>query len=278
MTKKFKDAFLAKYPESEIILKHFEAGTGHCPEWNKMTRTNLLTFVRYLKEKVAPSSARTYAAIWKSLLNDYKEDVAIPCKRYDEILTLKRVKSIEVYITEKEVDVISKYAPRDARERYVRNIFLLGCLTGARHSDCVTFNSKNISGSHLIYVAEKTKTKVSVPLSQMAVRLIEELSVCTKVNESNYNAIIRKICAKLKIGSDVKVYKAGRYAEGAKWQYIASHTARRSFATNLYLRGADLYSISKMMGHADTQVTEGYICCGLREQSDAVLRYFKKFT
>jgi site-specific recombinase XerD len=60
-----------------------------------------------------------------------------------------------------------------------------------------------------------------------------------------------------------------------KWEFVSSHTARRSFATNLYLRGADLYSISQMMGHASVEMTQNYLCCGLREQSAQVMEYFK---
>ncbi|KAB4949348.1 site-specific integrase, partial [Bacteroides thetaiotaomicron] len=43
----------------------------------------------------------------------------------------------------------------------------------------------------------------------------------------------------------------------------------------LYLRGADLYSISQMMGHASVEMTQNYLCCGLREQSAQVMEYFK---
>lgn len=69
--------------------------------------------------------------------------------------------------------------------------------------------------------------------------------------------------------------EARKEVEGEKWEFVSSHTARRSFATNLYLRGADLYSISQMMGHASVEMTQNYLCCGLREQSAQVMEYFK---
>lgn len=34
-----------------------------------------------------------------------------------------------------------------------------------------------------------------------------------------------------------------------KYEWITSHTARRSFATNSYLEGLDNYSIMKITGH-----------------------------
>jgi integrase len=226
---------------------------------------------------MAQSSARTYAAMVKSVMNDYREEMHIPCKRDEEILTIKKAKTISAYIEEKEIKKLSEYKPKTPEERFVLNIFLLGCLTGARHSDCVTFNRGNIMGGNLIYVSEKTKIKASIPLSPLAVRLIDDTPNCTPVNDANFNLSIRRICKSLGFKYETKVYKAGQYVQGEKWRFISSHTARRSFATNLYLRGADLYSISKMMGHSDTSMTEGYICCGLREQSEKILQYFQKF-
>lgn len=96
-----------------------------------------------------------------------------------------------------------------------------------------------------------------------------------EVSDPTFNNNIRNICRKTGITEAVKIFKAGKEVEGEKWEFVSSHTARRSFATNLYLRGADLYSISQMMGHASVEMTQNYLCCGLREQSAQVMEYFK---
>ena len=98
-----------------------------------------------------------------------------------------------------------------------------------------------------------------------------------EVSDPTFNKTIREICRKLGMNERLKLYRAGEFVEGAKYEFISSHTARRSFATNLYLRGADLYAISKMMGHSSVTMTEGYISCGLRDLSDDILDYFKTF-
>ena len=49
---------------------------------------------------------------------------------------------------------------------------------------------------------------------------------------------------------------------------------KKKLCHNLYLRGADLYSISRMMGHSSVTMTEGYVVCGLREQSKEVFGVF----
>jgi integrase len=277
MNTTFRNAFTRKYPNSEAIINHFETGARVPAEWDNLTRTNLINFVRYMKDNIAQSSARTYAAMFKSVMNDHKEEINIPCRKFEDILNVKAVKPICVYLNEKEIRQLAAYTPKSDHERHVLSTFLLGCLTGARHSDCIRFSHGNIMCDSLIYVSEKTKTKTSVPLSPIVVRLIDNLQGCRLISESGNNRAIRRICQNLGFKSESKVFKAGKYIEDEKWKFISSHTARRSFATNLYLRGADLYSISKMMGHSDTTMTEGYICCGLREQSERVLGYFRKY-
>jgi integrase/recombinase XerD len=42
-------------------------------------------------------------------------------------------------------------------------------------------------------------------------------------------------------------------------KHITPHTFRRSFATLLYQKGAQLMTIQKLLGHASVQTTEGYI-------------------
>ena len=48
--KQFIKAFTEKYPESAVILRHFQDATGTPPEWENLTKTNLIVFVRYMKK------------------------------------------------------------------------------------------------------------------------------------------------------------------------------------------------------------------------------------
>ena len=73
----------------------------------------------------------------------------------------------------------------------------------------------------------------------------------------------------------MKIFKAGKTLDGEKWQYIGSHSARRTFASLLYLRGVDLYTISKMLGHTSVKTTEGYICADIKTDSKELMEYFR---
>lgn len=269
----FKEAFLKKYPKYEKVMFYMNEAFGESVIWSNMTKINLITFVELLCNKMAQSSARTYCAMVKSVLNMYNEEVNIPCKSYDSILNVKNVRSTNTWLTENELERLIEYNPPDYLHRIIRNQFVLGAFTGARHSDFLRFDATNIIGEQLVYVSKKTHIQATVPLKPIALKYLNE--PMKEYSDPTFNTTIREICRSVGITERVKLFKAGNEVTGEKWEFVSSHTARRSFATNLYLREADLYSISKMMGHSSTGMTEGYICCGLRNQSDNVMGYFK---
>lgn len=266
-------AFLAKYPKYEIILNMYSRANDCPATWENLSKVRLQTFVDYMEERLAPNSVRQYAAKLKAVLNLYNEEVELP-KDYNKILSVKNVRSTNVWLTDEELERIITYAPKNTNEQLVRTQFLIGAFTGCRHSDYTRLNNRNIVGGMISYVSLKTKTHATVPLKPIVKELLTNLPK-EEVSDPTFNNNIRNICRKAGITEAVKVFKAGKEVEGEKWEFVSSHTARRSFATNLYLRGADLYSISQMMGHASVEMTQNYLCCGLREQSAQVMEYFK---
>ena len=87
--------------------------------------------------------------------------------------------------------------------------------------------------------------------------------------------IIRRILCNAGVDDIVKVFKAGKEMTGEKWKFCSSHTGRRSFASNMYLKGVDLFTISKLCGHKDVSMTVNYIVCGIRQLPTEALEYFK---
>lgn len=277
-----REAFNSKYPKySGRILKTFEKVNGCSATWDNLSKPRLAKFVSGMQEEVSQSSARTYCAMFKAVLSLYAEEVNVP-KGYDAILTVKKDGNINTWLTDEEIEKVLKYTPENNSEWIVRNQFVIGCLTGARHSDYIGFTRENFSGGTLRYVAEKTTSNVEVPLSPAVKRLIEENEEMGFVGEvfstTHFNNLIREICKKAGVRQKTKVYKAGKYKEGEKWKFIGSHSARRSFATNIYLRCTDLYMICKLMGHSSVDQTIKYICCGIREIPDSVAGYFSNFS
>ena len=67
------------------------------------------------------------------------------------------------------------------------------------------------------------------------------------------------------ITDEVSVFSNGKTKVRKKYQFIATHTGRRTFATRLSLKGCPLEQIAIMMGHISGNVpnitmTSKYIC------------------
>lgn len=268
-----KEAFLAKYPDRANILKMFEAANLCEATWENITKVRLQRFIDYMAERLSPNSVSQYATKLKAVLNLYSDEVVLP-RGFAKVLTPRKCASTAVYLTEDEIQKLIDYTPHNIRELYVRNLFVISCFAGCRHSDGVNLTEGNIVGNNLQYVSVKTKIHSVVPLKPI---VREYIASCPKIeiDDTTYNNIIRRIAKKCGITDKVKVFKAGEEKEGEKWEFISSHTSRRTFATLLYLRGVDLYTISKMIGHNSVKTTEGYICADIRDNSEELMGYFK---
>ena len=276
---RFKDVFLEKYPERGVVIKYFEQATDKSCCWSEFTPYTLNKFRKYLLEEsgLCQKSVRRYLTWFAIVVAMFEDEIELP-KNWRKYLYVPDDISQNVFLTEGELAKIMAYKPENDNERYIKTSFLLGALTGARHSDYMAFTEHNIKDGWLNYVSQKTKKEANVPVNPYIKKLIKEKSqLSVELSEASINNIIRRICAKSGITEEIQLYQKGKYQIKPKYEFITSHCARRSFSTNLYLRGADIYQIMKLMGHSNTQVTEGYICCGLRTLSPEVMGFFENF-
>lgn len=268
-----KEAFALKYPPyAKRILEMFEAANLCEATWENLTKVRLQKFVEYMGERISPNSVHQYATKMKALLNLYSDEVELP-RGFAKILTPKKAAVQNVYLTEEEIQRLVEYAPKNDREKFVKYTFLCSCFAGMRHSDAIKLTESNIVGDTIQYVSVKTKIHATIPLKPVMREYIVGRPAM-KMDDTTYNRIIRRICQKCGLCNIVKVFKAGEEREGEKWQYISSHTARRSFASNLYLRGVDVLTISRMLGHTSVETTQKYIRAD-RQESEELLGYFK---
>ena len=244
-------------------------------DWQDLTKANLNEFRDHIAERVAQSTARTYFAVFKAILKRYEDDIDF-CKDYADILKAKNEKPVKTYLTMKDLERLEKVVPESANEQYVLDEFLIGAYTGMRISDAREISDENMANGYISYVSIKTGIHAVVPMKNG----IDERIRRVQANEcgihlSNYNNIIRKLCKRAGITERVKVFKAGEHGKGEKWQFISSHSARISFATNLVDMGVPLLEVSKMMGHTSTQMTERYVVKTKIELNAKALKFFQ---
>ena len=273
-----QEAFLGKYPKYGIILRMFEEANGCNAEWGELSKLRLIRFTEYMGERVAPNSARQYAAKLKAVLNRYSDEVKLDFD-FAPILTLKEQVSVNIALNEDEIKSLISVPVNNETERLIRDQFVLGCVTGARHSDFSQFTEENIEGGWLSYVSQKTKVFVEIPVSPILKRFTRENSPALgnrEVSDVYFNNTIRMLCERAGITAKTRCFKAGKNVSGRKCDLVASHTARRSCASNLAARGVSEVWIKKILGHT-RGTTDRYICCEGKQMPKEAKDYFQSF-
>lgn len=231
-----------------------------------------------------------------SLLKVWLNEAARQGLIKDETYKSYRSKSTEVdniYLTEDEISrlyaldipTLKSKGLIDSKSSMeeTRDLFVIGCWTGLRQSDLNHLEKAlfDVEAETITVVTEKTTEKVTIPMH----RYIKELY-------TKYEGKFPKMCYKSRFNEHLK--ELGRFAEiddeviikenrggkvtsikYKKYQLIKSHTARRSFATNLYLKGAPTISIMKLTGHTTEANFMKYIKVTREENAQLMQQFFK---
>lgn len=264
-TTSFDGVWLWKYPKRVGQYELFMSIVGHTPDWSDITDRNLRIYVETLSETLCPNSVKTLCAELKAIINERIDEEDIPSKRYAKILTIAKEDSEAVYLSNKELQRIREYEPKSDIEKAVRDVFMIEALTGARHCDSerLTMTNVNTETKTIHYTSQKTRKSVDEPFHSWLVDYLpkdaDELAKRPKLGQYSFNRALRRICKNVGITKTMTIYRRGCEETAPKWQFVASHTARRSYATNLMLWGAELGLISSFMGHSSVQMTSHYI-------------------
>ena len=199
---------------------------------------------------------------------------SFPSLGYKKLLSHKEGTTTSIFLDMKEIALLEDLRCEDVLEESVRVTFLKACYSGCRYSDVHKLKLASIIevGYHAIdgtvemvksisYVSQKTNTLTNVPLKSSLVPLLK-MEVVTPSN-GQMNRILPELCLRAGITAPAEVFKCGKLFTGEKWEFVRSHTARKSFATNLYIMGCSIRDISKYVGHKDEATTlKNYIRCG----------------
>lgn len=264
----------------KYITRHIVECFGRDITLSECTTVNLDKFKTFLLGRVAKNSARMYLATVKSTLNLYKEENDIPCKDLS-ILNSKLESTISVFLNVKELKQLEKNMWRfEGRDRMYLLCFLCSAWCGARVSDMQGIDTTNIVDGKISYVCQKTGRIAEVPVKVGLPKWLDELRELQKTYDfcdRTYNLKIKEICMRSGINEMCKAFRGGKELRKPKWALVSTHTARRSFATNLYLEYVDVYTISRMMGHTSVDMTQKYICSGIRDLDNAMTNFFGRY-
>ncbi len=204
---------------------------------------------------------------------DYKQD----------FFRVPTEKSEAVYLSDSELMQIYKtdFSGSERLDR-ARDLFLVGACTGLRFSDFTSIKAEHIKENKIELHQYKTGDKVIIPIAPMLRAILNKYngSAPPAISNQRLNMYIKEVCQLAGITEPIErqMTKGGmRYKTVVeKWELISTHTARRSFASNLYRNGAPSRSIMKLTGHRTEKAFLSYICLSDDEHADIIASYFGK--
>ena len=179
-----------------------------------------------------------------------------------------------IYLTTEEVKQIASLQIKKKEISVIRDVFVVGCLTGMRYGDYIELTSSNIVNNTIVRRTKKTNETVVIPIHPIVRDILSKRGgefPRYKGSQTNFNRRIKNVCKRAGVKGEVLVERT----VGTKilrkrvkrYTLVGSHTARRSFATNLYLSGVSAGRIMLLTGHKTEEAFFRYIRIGKEENA-----------
>lgn len=225
----------------------------------------LMDFVAYMnKHGMAESTVYMYFSNLNTIFNRaYRAGIINenPISRMDKTERPQRPDIEREYLTLEEVQqLMNTPCGNDS----VKRAFLFACFTGLRLSDIEALTWENIKpttdgGWQIEQKQKKTKKIVTIPLSDNALAQLPE-------RDSNKGIVWRKLPIRQELGKYLKKWVAAAGIE----KHITYHCSRHTNATLLLTFGADIYTVSALLGHHDIATTQIYAKVVNQKKQEAV--------
>lgn len=164
----------------------------------------------------------------------------------------------------------------------VRDLFLVGCWTGLRFSDVTRIKEEYIKDGMITIRQQKTGNYVTIPVHPVFAEIWEKYggSLPTAISNQKFNVYIKEVCRMAGLDEPFvkSMTRGGRMemTKYAKWEVVSSHTARRSFATNLYKSGFPSISIMQITGHRTEAAFLKYIKVSKHEHAKLLAEHWRE--
>ena len=237
-------------------------------------------------------SANTIASqysIMKVWFAEAEDKSLIIDKRFHKWMT-KSHDVENIYLTEEEIERIYRLdfsseelrSQIDHRQRIeeTRDMFVVACWTGLRFGDRKNLSNVEINGNMMTVHTKKTNNTVIIPLHPFVKEVYEKYgNRFPKVVHKTHTLQQIRLCAKwagIDEHTSLSRVRGGRTVvkRGAKFDFLMNHTARRSFATNMYLKGVPPISIMAITGHTTEANFMKYIKVDKHQHAEVVARAF----
>jgi integrase len=181
-----------------------------------------------------------------------------------------------IFLNENELGKIQALdLPKNLEQ--IRDFFIILAWTGCRISDLSALLNTPIDDDGYISIYQKkTNARVKIPILTPIMNLVEKYHGTEPKINSKFNSNIRRIAELAGITTEETISRTvgGQHITtiSKKFELIGSHTARRSFSTNLYLLDCPTIEIMAVTGHKTEKAFLTYIKMTQKEHAERMKR------
>ena len=253
----------------DLDLKFYHSFTSFLYENYNLSSNTVGSYIRVIKE-ICRSAIRDSIPVNSAFKSP---EFKAPSQETDKI-----------YLNKNELDKLFQ-TTLSGRLEEVRDAFIIGAYTGLRWSDFSRHKNANIQEvfieklgeyRHVITIrSKKVNKEATIPLNKNTKLIIDKYTLDgvfrfpEQVTITNFNKRIKQACRIAKLNTKVQVVSSvggkPRVLIIEKCEIVSSHTARRSFASNMILAGMDIQIIMLLGGWKNRQSFERYIRISTKE-------------
>lgn len=284
--KRFDKRSIQKY--NTVYSKLEEFGIDYNLTFESIDKNFYTKFIAFLnKKKYTLNNVGKYIQVIKTYLT-YATENGFNTNLYYQTKQFKahKVPGFSIYLTESEIQAIyEKDFSKTPHLERVKDLFIVGCWTGLRFSDFTDIKPENIEGDFLRIKTFKTGETVIIPIHPIVREIMTKYegkypnSLPPAISNQKMNAYLKTIAESveaLKVNVNTEHQKGGFKVTEAKKKHelVTTHTARRSFATNVYKSGFPAISLMKITGHKTEKAFLLYIKVTPEENAKKLLDHW----
>lgn len=250
-----------------------------------------------LDNNYAPNTIARAIRTIKSICNHAYRYHRIEINEGLEFIKVKYERVSHIYLTEQDLEKLHKLDDDIIPEHLInaKDWLLISCYTGQRISDFMRFNEqmirfeknkKGVEKPFLEFTQTKTSRRMIIPLQSKVMSILDKRNGAfpRKILDQNYNEHIKKVCdiagitelvngsKKVLVSFEKNEYRKqdGQYP---KWELVASHIGRRTFATLNYGKIPTAY-LMQITGHNTEKMLLEYIGKSNKDFAMDIMEYF----
>lgn len=197
-----------------------------------------------------------------------------------------REETDNIYLNENEIELLMNLKDfSNKNDEEVRDMFVLACYTGLRFSNYAKIDLDYLQDGILKTIQIKTKQKVTIPIHPNVRKIIDKYNgVLPNVpTNQEFNRTLKEIGIRIPelnvpFAKQITRRRKKTVEETMKWEKLTTHTARRSFCTNMYLLGVPVMTIMSISGHKTEKSFRSYIKASGEEHAKIMMGFWDKQT